>query len=105
MSPVAPAGSSRDRAVARCKGASSFAPALPSVPSEQQMASDKSMPSSSKQKKPKRELPPYLRVVNELLDEARASWGCFSWVSRCRRSGLASIIPDTAYRQLCCWRW
>lgn len=36
----------------------------PSVPSEQQMASDKSMPSSSEtKKKPKRELPPYLRVV------------------------------------------
>jgi stringent starvation protein B len=35
-----------------------------SVPSEQQMASDKSMPSSSEnKKKPKRELPPYLRVV------------------------------------------
>jgi stringent starvation protein B len=43
------------------------APAVPSdrqLPSEQQMASDKSMPSSSEnKKKPKRELPPYLRVV------------------------------------------
>ena len=42
-----------------------LAPApAPSEPTEQQMASDKSMPSSADtKKKPKRELPPYLRVV------------------------------------------
>jgi stringent starvation protein B len=51
----------------RLELAPASAPAVPSdrqMPSEQQMASDKSMPSSSEnKKKPKRELPPYLRVV------------------------------------------